>query len=122
MKRHIIHNNKIGYELNEFIRSTGQVELVYRKDLHFGDIVLVHTLNSVYYLQYWGNNYFGVTGGWFDRHGYSVVKLGINGCTWGGSMLKHDAVAGKGFCLEFSNCVRTSWIVDVSVYRPMSLN
>ena len=113
---------KFGYELGDFVRAVERMTLVYRKDLTFGDTVLVRTLNSLYILQVWGNNIYGVTGGWFARKGYSMGRVGINGCTWGGSAIKQDVVAGKGLCLEFSNGVRTSWIVDVSIKRPTSLN
>ena len=33
---------------------------------------------------------FSVAGGWFDRHGLSPQKIGINGCTFGGHAIKTD--------------------------------
>jgi len=112
----------IGYELSDFVNAVEHMTLVYRKDLSFGDTVHVRTLNSLYIIQVWGKDVYGVTGGWFDRHGYSMKKIKINGCTWGGSAIKQDVVAGRGLCLEFSGGLRTSWIVDVAIVRPFSLN
>lgn len=113
---------KIGYELGDFIRAIEKKFLVHRSDLTFGDTVLVRTLNSLYVLHVWGDDIYGVTGGWFDRNGYSIAKLKINGCTWGGSAIKQDVIAGKGLCIEFNNGVRTSLVVDILIRKPLSLN
>ena len=113
---------RIGYELGDFVRAAEQMTLVNRKDLDFGDTVIVRTLNSMYLIQVWGNDLYGVTGGWFDRHEYSMKKIKIVGCTWGGSAVKQDVIAGRGLCLEFGGGLRTSLIVDVSILKPISLN
>jgi hypothetical protein len=56
-----------------------------------------------------------VSGGWFDRKHMSPLKLGINGCTWGGSAIKVDVVAACGLHLEFGNRVLTSRIERLRV-------
>jgi hypothetical protein len=58
-----------------------------------------------------------VSGGWFDRQRISPQRIGINGCTWGGSAIKRDIVAAAGLRLEFANSVLTTWIRQVRVIR-----
>ena len=58
-----------------------------------------------------------VSGGWFDQRGLSPATTTINGCTWGGSAIKTDLLAGPGLFLEFGNTVVTSRIRIVHVIR-----
>ena len=64
-----------------------------------------------------GDSTYSVWGGWFDRQGLSPVRLSISGCTWGGSVIKHDIVAARGLRLEFGNRVVTSRIRAIRVIR-----
>jgi hypothetical protein len=63
-----------------------------------------------------------VSGGWFDRKGFSPMKVTIRGCTWGGSAIKLDIVAACGLRLEFGNRVITSPIRKVFVFPYGSEN
>jgi len=86
-------------------------------DVGCGDQVIVRTRNSIYSLWAMGDGTFAVTGGWFDKQRTSPAMVGINGCTYGGSVIRHDVVAGAGLFLEFGNNVSTTRIKDVRVVR-----
>jgi hypothetical protein len=90
---------------------------VRKADLDLGDQVVVQTRNSLYSILSLGDGRYRVSGGWFARGGESPVTITINGCTWGGSAIKTDLVAGLGLHLEFGNTVRTSRIREVRVFR-----
>jgi hypothetical protein len=90
---------------------------VRKDDLQFGDRVIVRTRNSVYSLWSLGGDEFAVSGGWFDQHGSSPMKVTVNGCTYGGSMIRFDVVAAPGLFLEFGNSVATTRIKEVRVER-----
>jgi len=98
------------------------VDQVSRKDLKFGDFVLVVTQNSTYLLSILQDAHYLVSGGWFDRNGFSPIKLQINGCTWGGKIIKVDIVAACGMHLEFSNGILTSKIQEVIVLNGDAQN
>lgn len=108
------------YTLEARIEQTTLTDPVWKRDLHCGDRVLVRTRNSVYSIYVLGEDQYLVSGGWFDRHGVSPKTTGINGCTWGGSAIKHDIVAARGLFLEFGNQVVTTRIQDVQVIRGES--
>ena len=90
---------------------------VQKSELRRGDRVFVATENSIYWIHVLGDFTYRVQGGWFDRHGLSPIRLSISGCTWGGSVIKHDIVAAPGLRLEFGNRVVTSRIREVRVIR-----
>ncbi len=92
-------------------------EPVQKSELRRGDRVVVATENSVYCISVLGDSTYSVWGGWFDRQGVSPVRLSISGCTWGGSVIKHDIVAACGLRLEFGNRVVTSRIRAIRVIR-----
>jgi hypothetical protein len=92
-------------------------EPVQKSELRRGDRVVVATENSVYCINVLGDSTYSVWGGWFDRQGLSPVRLSISGCTWGGSVIKHDIVAARGLRLEFGNRVVTSRIRAIRVIR-----
>jgi len=91
------------------------------EELEVGDFLRVHTFNSIYTFKKLGDNEFEVTGGWFDKKGMSPCIVGINGYTWGGSMLKMN-------CLELDRYmemrhpdhprIRTSYIAKIEYWRP----
>src|SRR5262245_3480559 len=93
-------------------RGATAVEVVHRGDLAWGDALFVTTKNSIYCINPAGHEWF-VWGGWFERHGHSPAVVGINGCTWGGTVIHSDILAAPGLFLEFSNGVTTTRIRDV---------
>jgi len=97
-------------------------EIVRKKDLHTGDLVVVRTKNSTYSIYVMDNEQYLVSGGWFDRKGVSPRAVEINGCTWGGTAIKQDIVAGRGLFLEFGNQVVTTRIEDFRIVRADSLS
>ena len=97
-------------------------EPVQKSELRRGDRVVVATENSVYCINVLGDSTYSVWGGWFDRQGVSPVRLSISGCTWGGSVIKHDIVAACGLRLEFGNRVVTSRIRAVRVIRGTNMD
>jgi len=103
--------------LEAIVRQSGRPDLVWKKELGFGDWVLITTKNSTYSICVLGDDFYSVSGGWFDREGISPLKTTINGCTWGGSAIKHDIVAGQGLFLEFGNQILTTRIQSVHVIR-----
>ena len=92
-----------------------------KKDLRRGDRVLIRTANSAYTIFVLDEGVYWVWGGWFDRRGIAPQRVTINGCTWGGSVIKHDIVAARGLHLEFGNRVVTTPIEHASVVRMSSL-
>ena len=104
-----------GHNLDAIIAQSEQLKQVYKNDLHFGDWVIIVTLNSVYSIRVIEDEFYLVSGGWFDRKGVAPLKTTIAGCTWGGSILKADIVAACGLSLEFGNRVVTSAIQKIFV-------
>ena len=92
-------------------------DVIRKTDLGWGDRVIVRTRNSVYSLWALGGDTFAVSGGWFDKQATQPSTVNVNGCTYGGSVIRHDVVAGTGLFLEFGNSVSTTRIQDVRVER-----
>lgn len=113
---------KLGHSVSSAVQQACQLNQVRKIDLDIGDWVFIYTRNSLYLLQVIESNLFRVSGGWFERKGLSPIELKINGCTWGGSMIKMDIVAACGLCLEFSNRVVTSKIQKIVVFKNHALN
>ena len=111
-----------GHNLEKIVKSTVNLKQVRKADLKFGDLVLITTRNSVYSIYVLENDFYLVSGGWFDRKGLSPAKIKITGCTWGGSIIKLDIIAACGLCLEFGNRVVTSTIQKVCIIRYGSQN
>jgi len=111
-----------GHNLENIVRNSAHLKQVLKWDLQFGDTVLIGTKNSTYSIYVLDNDSYLVSGGWFDRKGLSPSKTRINGCTWGGSIIKIDALAACGLCLEFGNRVVTTAIQKVSVLRGEGKN
>lgn len=107
-----------GISLSQFIGlSTNKKNTLFRQDIHTGDMVYVKTRNSLYTLCKLEDGSFAVSGGWFDKHGMSPFVTGINGCTFGGSMINITAIAAYGLCIEFGNRVRTSSIRNILIFH-----
>ena len=103
--------------LGAITEHTDQLVQVDKAGLRSGDWVLVTTLNSTYSIRVLSNEFYKISGGWFDHQGLSPFRTTITGCTWGGSAIKVDIVAACGLHLEFGNRVVTSRIQQVSVFR-----
>ena len=108
--------------LERIVAETVRLEQVCKKDLQFGDLVLVTTRNSLYSVQVLDSGVYLVSGGWFDRKGVSPIRTVIRGCTLGGSTIKMDVVAACGLRLEFSNRVVTTPVRKVCLIRLSSRN
>jgi len=108
--------NRWGYTLSALAQQALSTQQIDRETLHFDDIIEVHTRNSIYTLLVIGKNDFIVYGGWFDRKGLTPFRTAINGCTWGGTTLKKDIIAGCGMRLEFANRVTTTVILKIQHY------
>ncbi|MFQ5724023.1 MAG: hypothetical protein ACE5G6_05980 [Terriglobia bacterium] len=106
-----------GQDLRSVIEAADHIDGVRKADLSQGDWVLVTTKNSLYSICALGNDLYSVSGGWFDRKGLSPATTSINGCTWGGTAIKVDLVAGRGLFLEFGNRVLTTRIRNVRLIR-----
>ena len=105
------------HSLQRLTAAADRLDGVRKRDLSQGDWVLVTTKNSLYVICALGNDRYSVSGGYFDRKGLSPATTTINGCTWGGSAIKVDIVAGPGLFLEFGNRVLTTRIQNVRVLR-----
>lgn len=112
----------IGYSLEKIVDSALQLDQVPKDGLKAGDIVLIKTRNSDYSIQVLKDGLYQVSGGWFDKKGVSPMNITINGCTWGGKIIKKDIIAALGLCLEFGNRLVTSPIQKVCVLPFRVLN
>ena len=110
------------HSLNKIVDSAINLKQVRKSGLRFGDRVIINTQNSIYFLKMLSDGSNTVCGGWFDKQGLSPMKIGIRGCTWGGSMIKMDILAACGLCLEFGNRVVTSPIKKIFVFPDGSEN
>lgn len=93
------------------------LEEVRKRDLHSGDRVMVTTRNSLYKIWVLDAGVYRVSGGWFDLQCIAPQRMAINGCTWGGSVIKQDIIAALGLRLEFGNRVLTTRIRDIRIIR-----
>ena len=105
-----------GHNLSTITEHAKNLTQIRKVDLKYGDWLFVKTKNSTYSIQVDVDGHYLVSGCWFDRNGLSPLRTTINGCTWGGSIIKLDIVAARGLCLEFGNHVvttpiKTVWII-----------
>jgi hypothetical protein len=103
--------------LGAVVDHAGMGNAVRKSDLQLGDRVIVRTRNSVYSLWALGGDTFAVSGGWFDRNSDTPTTVTVNGCTYGGSLIRYNVVAAPGLFLEFGNSVSTTRIREVRVIR-----
>jgi hypothetical protein len=97
--------------LKNLVGQIDRIPSVRKADLALGDCLIVDTRNSCYRIISLGNGLFRVSGGWFERAGLTSATAGINGCTFGGTVIHSGLAAGRGLFLEFDNNVRTTRIV-----------
>jgi hypothetical protein len=103
------------YTLDSFVEQMSWVDSLRKQDLAWGDSVFVVTRNSTYAISQAEDGTYWVSGGWFDRRHLSPVRMAINGCTGGGTAIKHDILAAPGLFLEFGNGVLTTRIQEVRI-------
>ena len=103
----------MNFGLNNIVKSSDNLHQIKKADLRPGDELHLKTKNSVYHIMVDSDGEYLVSGGWFDKTSVSPVKAKINGCTWGGSVIKTDIVAAQGLFLEFGNRVVTSSIESI---------
>lgn len=82
--------------------------------LALGTKIEVRTRASSYFIEAMGNDYFTVRGG---KNFPTATVVGINGSTWGGTMLKMGWL-GIGMNIEFANNVLTSSVQSLKVIAP----
>ena len=111
-----------GSSLEHIIESNNRLQHVTKNCLDYGDFIYVSTRNSVYKIRKAEENYYEVSGGWFDRQGISPHRLTIRGCTWGGSVINIGMVAACGLCLEFGNNLITSPINKIILIKSEKFN
>jgi hypothetical protein len=107
----------LGLTLRSLIQHSSPKVQLERNQLRPGDWLLVDTLNSKYVIYSAGDGRYLVSGGWFDREQISPCPTTINGCTWGGSVIKPNTLAACGLRLEFGNRVVTTPIRAFRVLR-----
>ncbi len=107
--------------LDSVVESARHLPRVDKDDVGFGDLVLVTTRNSDYAIHVLDDDSYLVWGGWFARKGRSPMRVGITGCTWGGNVIKVDALAACGLRLEFGNRVTTTPVQRIRVFRGSGL-
>ena len=103
----------IGHELNNLANQSDYIVQIHKNKLKPGDVIILKTMNSTYTIKVADDGSYIVSGGWFDKKNLSPSKIKINGCTWGGSIIKQDIIAACGLKLEFQNRVVTSSIKKI---------
>ena len=111
-----------GYTLSSLVEHAERLHQILKNDLRLGDQLYIITANSRYHVRVAEDDWYLVSGGWFDRKGIAPARTRIAGCTWGGSALKVDVVAACGLCVEFGNRVVTSPVRSVIVVPHGSEN
>jgi len=115
-------DHRYGMSLSDFGANSDGSAALRKADIRAGDCIVVRTRNSVYALVATGDGRFIVSGGWFARKGKDGVRTSVNGCTFGGSMIKIDVVAVCGLCIEFSNRLVTSPVQSFVIFPLGSVN
>lgn len=105
--------NTMDYILSDIVEESQTLNQIHKSSLKAGDTIILKTNNSVYLIKVQEQEQYAVSGGWFDENHLSPVTTTINGCTWGGSIIKNDIVASCGLHLEFGNKVVTSKIKKI---------
>jgi hypothetical protein len=103
--------------LEDLARAADALEGVRRDELSPGDRLIVATRNSLYALVVGADGGFSVSGGLYQREGRAAVRVGVCGCSAGGSAIFTRLVAAPGLFLEFEDGTRTTRIQRVRVVR-----
>ena len=103
----------MNFILTDIVEESETLNQIHKSSLKVGDTIILKTINSFYLIKVLEEEQYVVSGGWFDKTYSSPVTTTINGCTWGGSVIKNDIVAACGLHLEFGNKVVTSRITEI---------
>lgn len=109
-------------ELKNMVDQASALFEVRKDQLKAGDQIFLKTYNSTYTIKVDSDGKYLVSGGWFDRNNLSPMKVGINGCTWGSSVIKTDIIAACGLFVEFGNKLITSRIKEIVVLPQILQN
>ena len=112
----------MNYELSNIVAVSDSLYQIRKSDLRSGDELQLVTVNSHYNIRIDDDGEYVVSGGWFDRMEMAPAKIKINGCTWGGSIIKTDIIAACGLFVEFSNKLLTSKIQKIYFFPKCSKN
>jgi len=118
----IKHKTGSTFSLKTICENIKKVQGVYKSEVKFGDLLLVFTENSTYYMTVLGKKSHLIFGGWFDRKGLSPMVTSVNGCTWGSHIIYSNILAACGLYLEFRNGIMTSEIKEVIIFHASGLN
>ena len=58
---------KQGQSLDKIVDRTSELKQVRKDELHFGDLIVISTQNSVYSIRVLDNGFYLVSGGWWVR-------------------------------------------------------
>lgn len=101
--------------LNSIVQSTHLFSPLRKDELNVGDWVIIRTVKSVYTLHSLGDGLYEASGGWFDKKGYSPMRIGVAGATWGGSSIMPKVLAACGMRVEFRNRMITSPVNSIII-------
>jgi len=108
--------------LDKIIQSAHQFPEVRKDELRYGDCVIIRTVKSTYTLRVLIGGLYEVSGGWFAKKGYSKIKIGVAGVTWGGSAIIPAVLAACGMRIEFMNRLITSPVQKIIIIPANVLN
>ena len=100
----------MNFTLTDIVKDSQARDQIHKSNLKAGDTIILKTNNSVYFVKVQEQEQYLVSGGWFDKNNLSPATTTINGCTWGGSIIKNNIIAACGLHLEFGNKIVTSRI------------
>jgi hypothetical protein len=103
--------------LDDLALAADRIDGVRRGELLAGDRLIVATRNSIYALLALEDGSFEIAGGWYQRMGRGSVRMGVSGCSAGGTALFTRIVAAPGLFLEFEDGTRTTRIQRVRLRR-----
>jgi len=106
----------IGLTLTEIVQTCHRPPMVRKDALSPGDWLIIRTVGSEYRLRVLGGGIYEATGGWFDKKGFSPMKIGVSGATWGGSVIMPRVLAACDMCIEFRNRLITSPVRKIVVF------
>lgn len=109
-------------QLKHIVDQCDELIQLKKKSLNRGDIIYIKTQNSTYKIKVDEKGFYFVSGGWFDKNKNNQNKVTINGCTWGGNIIKNDIVAAVGLLVEFGNKVITSKIRKFFIIPKFKMN
>jgi len=108
--------------LENIVEISDKLPQIKKCEVSVGDCIFVKTKNSTYRIKADINGNYFVSGGWFEKNGFKNYRTKINGCTWGGSVIKTDVVAACGLSMEFGNRLKTSRIEKIFVLPSCCVN